>query len=162
MKHFVLGLRKYLKDNPKQVIQKTLKKGENISMFREGVHVGKWKDKRPVFHITTHYEDKMVPVANKRGHIAQKPDAIARYNDYMSDVDRQDQLLSYYPWDRKTLRWYLKVAIHIFQHLFINSHKIYNKYSGQCKMSIYDYRLNVINALLPEKVDPLASSMAPK
>lgn len=66
-------------------------------------------------------------------------------------VDRQDQLLAYYPCERKTLRWYLKLAIHTFQMLFINSYKIYNKYSGKEKMNLYDYRLSVINKLIPEK-----------
>lgn len=144
-------LRKDLKDNPKEVIQARIKKGENVSRFREAVHVGKWKDKRDVVYITTEYNEKMVPVTNKRGQTKDKPEAIARYNDFMSGVDRQDQLLSFYPCERKTVRWYLKVAIHTFQLLFINSFKIYNKYSGQTKMRLYDYRLSVINSLLPEK-----------
>lgn len=143
-------LRKDLKENPPELMKKKLKKGENWSMFREGVHVGMWKDKRAVSYITTQYEDRMIPVANKRGQITQKPEAIFKYNNYMSGVDRQDQLLAYYPCERKTLRWYMKIAIHTFQLLFINSMKIYNKYSGQPKLSLYDYRLNIINALLPE------------
>ncbi|XP_039763769.1 piggyBac transposable element-derived protein 4-like [Pararge aegeria] len=126
-------LRKDLKDNPHELMKKKIKKGENCSMFRDGVHVGVWKDKRVVTYITTQYEDKMVQVQNKRGHVTQKPEAISKYNDYMSGVDRQDQLLAYYPCERKTTL-------------------MYNKYSGQRKMSLYDYRLNVINARLPEHV----------
>uniref|UniRef100_A0A2H1WZ04 SFRICE_028619 n=1 Tax=Spodoptera frugiperda TaxID=7108 RepID=A0A2H1WZ04_SPOFR len=93
----------------------------------------------------------MVPVTNKRGQVAQKPEVIAKYNEFMSGVDRQDQLLAYYPCERKTLRWYLNVAIHTFQMLLINSFKLYNRYSGQPKMSLHDYRLSVISALLPDK-----------
>lgn len=147
-------LRKDLKENPQEIMKKNLKKGEHCSMFRDGVHVGAWKDKRIVTYITTQYENRMVPVANKRGQVTEKPEAISKYNDYMSGVDRQDQLLAYYPCERKTLRWYMKVAIHTFQLLLINSMKIYNKYSGQSKMSLYDYRLSVINALLPETTVP--------
>ncbi|KAF9422182.1 hypothetical protein HW555_001991, partial [Spodoptera exigua] len=145
-------LRKDLKENPQEIRKKNIKKGENISMFREGVHVGVWKDKRVVTYITTQYKDRMVPVQNKRGQVTSKPEAISKYNDYMSGADMQDQLLAYYPCERKTLRWYLKLAIHTFQLLFLNSMKMYNKYSGQRKMSLYDYRMNVINALLPENV----------
>lgn len=96
-------LRKDLKENPKDVVQKTLKKGENISRFREGVHIGKWKDKRPVMYIvhTTQYEDKRTPVANKRGQINEKPETIAKYNEFMLGVDRQDQLLAFYPVNEK-------------------------------------------------------------
>lgn len=144
-------LKKLLKENPKEVVEKRLKKGENVSRFREGVHVGKWKDKRDVIYITTQYPERMVQVTNKRRQVREKPEAIARYNDFMSGVDRQDQLLAFYPCERKTIRWYLKVAIHTFQLLFINSYKIYNKYSGKPKMRLYDYRLSVINSLLPTK-----------
>lgn len=150
-------LRKDLKENPQEVIQKTLKKGENVSLFREGIHIGKWKDKRPVMYITTEFEDRKVPVTNKRGQVAEKPEAIAKYNQYMSGVDRQDQLLAFYPCERKTLRWYLKLAIHTFQLLLINSYKMYNKYSGQPKMTLYDYRLSIIDKLLPEKRAPIAT-----
>ncbi|XP_045453770.1 piggyBac transposable element-derived protein 4-like [Melitaea cinxia] len=144
-------LRKDLKENPREVYQEKLKKGFNISRFQENVHIGKWKDKRPLMYITTEYTDRMVPVANKRGQISEKPEAIAKYNEFMSGVDRQDQLLAFYPCERKTLRWYLKLAIHTFQLLFLNSYKMYNKYSGKPKMTLYDYRLSVINELLPEK-----------
>lgn len=153
-------LRKDLKENPKEVIQKTLKKGENVSLFREGVHIGKWKDKRPVMYITTEFEDRKVPVTNKRGQVSEKPEAIAKYNQFMSGVDRQDQLLAFYPCERKTLRWYLKLAIHTFQLLFINSYKIYNKYSGQPKMTLYDYRLSIIDKLLPEKRAPVVATLS--
>ncbi|CAG4987131.1 unnamed protein product [Parnassius apollo] len=95
-------LRKDLKENPLEIVQKTLKKGENCSMFQAGVHVGKGKDKRPVLYITTQYEDGMVPVAKKRGQITHKSEAISKYNDYMSRVDRHYQLLSFYPCERKT------------------------------------------------------------
>ncbi|CAK1578001.1 unnamed protein product [Parnassius mnemosyne] len=148
-------LRKDLRDNPKEVTQKVLKKGENISLFRDGIHIGKWKDKRPVTYITNQYANNMVPVTNRRRQITQKPESIAKYNTYMSGVDRQDQLLAFYPCERKTLRWYMKIAVHIFQMLFINSYKIYNKYSGQNKLNLYDYRIRVINSLLPQKPSEL-------
>ncbi|KAE9521653.1 hypothetical protein AGLY_017949 [Aphis glycines] len=40
-------------------------------------------------------------------------------------VDRQNQLMSYYPCERKTLRWYKKVGIHILQQLLLNSYLLY-------------------------------------
>lgn len=125
------------------------------------MHIGKWKDKRLVMYITTQYEDKRIPVANKRGQINEKPEIIAKYNEFMSGVDRQDQLLAFYPCERKTLRWYLKLAIHTFQLLFINSYKMYNKYSGQPKMTLYDFRLAVINELLPENNTSVAVPTGP-
>jgi len=40
----------------------------------------------------------------------------------VSGIDRQDQMMSYYPAERKTLRWYKKIAIHFLQICLLNSH----------------------------------------
>ncbi|CAG5054634.1 unnamed protein product [Parnassius apollo] len=125
-----------LKQNPPEVVQKNLKREENIYRYCQGVHIGKWKDKRTVTYITTEFK---------------KPEAIAKYNEFMSGVDRQAQLLAFYLYERKTLQWYLKVAVHTFQLLLINFFNICNKNSGQPKMTLYDYRSSVISALLPDK-----------
>lgn len=146
-------LRINLRENPKEVSKKKLKKGKIISVFKNGIHVGKWKDKREVMYITTEYESEMDIFVNKRGDEIQKPSAILEYNKYMSGVDHQDQLLSYYPCERKTIRWYKKLFIHVAQLLMLNSMKLYNAYSGNRKMTLYDFRLSVINSLLP--IDPL-------
>lgn len=66
----------------------------------------------------------------------------------MCGVDKQDQLMAYYPVIRKTLRWYKKLAIHIFHLLVINSHIVYNKYHE--KMTLSRVRMSVIANLLPE------------
>ncbi|CAH1999936.1 unnamed protein product [Acanthoscelides obtectus] len=70
----------------------------------------------------------------------------------MSGIDLQDQMQSYYPSHRKTIRWYKKVGLHICEMMLHNSYMLYNKYSGQ-KMSLLDYRESVIEALLPDIPD---------
>ncbi|XP_011146244.2 piggyBac transposable element-derived protein 4-like isoform X2 [Harpegnathos saltator] len=97
-------LNKKRKENPPSIITEKLKKGENISQCRNGVHVGKWKDKREINYITTEFPDEMQEVTTRRGNVAMKPAAIINYNRNMSSVDLQDQMLSYYPCERKTLR----------------------------------------------------------
>lgn len=122
-----------------------------MSLFKEGVHMGKWKDKREVMYITSQYENIFEIFVNKRGVEIQKPQAILEYNKYMSGIDHQDQLLSYYPCERKTIRWYKKLFIHTVQLLMLNAMKLYNGYSGDKKMQLYDFRLCIINGLLPIK-----------
>ncbi|KAG8294436.1 hypothetical protein J6590_102964 [Homalodisca vitripennis] len=46
----------------------------------------------------------MTEHVNKRGEAKEKPLPIVQYNQYMSGIDGQDQLLSYYPCERKTIR----------------------------------------------------------
>lgn len=118
--------------------------------------IGKWKDKRDVHYISTEFCNNMVETRNKRGEVKNKPEANINYNKFMSGVDRQDQMLSYYPCDRKTVRWPSKLFIHILQMCLLNSYFLYNTYSGN-KMTFYDFRLSIIKELLgPRKAVPRA------
>lgn len=38
----------------------------------------------------------------------------------MSGIDHVDQFLMYYPCKEKTIRWYVKIALHIF-HVIMNN-----------------------------------------
>jgi len=78
----------------------------------------------------------------------------------MSGIDRQDQIMSYYPAERKTLRWYKKIAIHFIQICLLNSHILYCK--NIKKINYYDYRLSVIKALLSSKSNPAVLQICPQ
>lgn len=67
----------------------------------------------------------------------------------MSGIDHQDQLLSYYPCERRTIRWYKKLFIHTIRLLMLNALKLYNAYSRDNKMPLYNFRFFIINGLLP-------------
>lgn len=141
------------KQNPKEVMSANLKKGENKSMFCNGIHVGKWRDKRNVQYITTEFKSQMVLCKNKRGHESEKPAAIAGYNKSMSGVDRQDQMMAYYPCSRKTIFWYKKLFLHVIQMSLINAYYLYNHYSHGNRGRLYEFRLAVIGSLLSIKTD---------
>jgi len=144
-------LRSNRKKNPSDIVKKKFKKGENIPKYSyNGICVFKWKDKRDVLGISTEWTADMVDTQNKRGDKKKKPLPIIKYNDYMSGVDRQDQLLSYYPCERKTLRWYKKVGIHILQQLLLNSYLLYCQ--NERKIPFYNFRLNIIRSLLKKMI----------
>jgi hypothetical protein len=66
----------------------------------------KWKDIRDVFILTTAHEDVFVEATSSRGtHCKIKPAAVLDYNKYESGVDRSDQMLSHYSYERKTIKW---------------------------------------------------------
>ncbi|XP_028173396.1 piggyBac transposable element-derived protein 4-like [Ostrinia furnacalis] len=148
-------LRKNREGNPVDLSTVTLKKGEYKSVFLNNVHIGKWRDKRYVLYISTEHDNEMMEVTNKRGQVLLKPSAIVHYDNFMSGVDLQDQMLSYYPCERKTMRWYKKLFIHVLQMSVANAYYLYNKFSTKQRLNLYDFRLSILEKLLPKKTDQL-------
>ena len=56
------------------------------------------------------------------------------YNKYKTGVDRSDQMLSYYSFERKTIKWWKKLFFHLFDLAVVNAHILHNKTSNK-KMS---------------------------
>ncbi|GFR62085.1 PiggyBac transposable element-derived protein 4-like Protein [Elysia marginata] len=56
-----------------------------------------------------------------------KPDAVIDYTSNMSGVDQSDQLISYNPLHRKTVKWWKKLAFHLITLCVVQSHIILNK-----------------------------------
>lgn len=85
----------------------------------------------------------------------QKPVPIIYYNANMKGVDRCDQLMSYYPFEHKSVRWYKKVFVHFIQLLLINSYKLYTFANPRQKQRpMYDFRFELLDQLLPPKLGP--------
>lgn len=149
--------RKYL---PTDVKTANLKKGQTIGRYAEGVLVGKWKDKRDVSYISTEFENEMVEFVNSRGESRQKTLPIVKYNAFMKGVDRGDMMMAYYPVERKTLRWYKKLFVHVVHMFLLNSYLLCKKYAinnGNPRMTFYDFRLSVLENLLPKIEEPRAA-----
>lgn len=145
-------LRSNKKHNPKSVIDKKLKIGESTCKYTsDGVCVVKWKDRREVISISSEYKGEMVEATNRRGTVKIKPDTVVQYNRFMSGIDRQDQMMAYYPCERKTLRWYKKIAIHFLQISMPNAYLLYTQ--NVKKMLYYNFRLSVIESLLSSKIN---------
>ncbi|KAJ6646992.1 PiggyBac transposable element-derived protein 4 [Pseudolycoriella hygida] len=97
------------------------------------VYVNKWKDKRDVLSISTAHHRKLVEVKNRHGQSKMKPQNVADYNQYMSGIDRLDQMISYHSSTRKTVRWYKKVLLHlidvsVWNAFFLRINKYTNKF----------------------------------
>lgn len=155
-------LRKNRKCNPKEIETAKLNKGETVGKYAEGVLIGKWRDKRDVLYISTEFENEMATINNKFGQELKKPLPIIKYNANMKGTDRQDQMMSYYPLERKTLRWYKKIFVHIIHMCLTNSYMLYNKNrieKGLKKVTLFKFRLEVIEELLPAKL-PVISPRA--
>lgn len=81
---------------PKYVVTAKLKVEKTVSKYSNYVIIGKWKDKRDVTYISSKFQNDMVPTTNRKGR-----ETFKHYNKFMSEIDRQDQTMSYYPFKGK-------------------------------------------------------------
>jgi hypothetical protein len=124
------------KEMPKQAFSGKLKKGEKISRQRNHLLAVRWKDICDVFFLTTAHEDVLVEAPSSRGaHHKIKPTAVLDYNKYKTGVDRSDQMLPYYSFEKTTIKWWKKLYFHLFDLAIDNAHILHNKTSKK-KMSL--------------------------
>ncbi|XP_069190955.1 piggyBac transposable element-derived protein 4-like [Procambarus clarkii] len=127
---------------------------------RDNTFIILWKDKRVVSLITTcHNADTQQVERRKRvrNHdgtssvkqvTVNKPNAICDYNSNMKGVDHFDQMVKYYHFTRKSLKWtkkmtyFLQMAIH-------KAYVMYKYYTtDRRKLSLLHFHEEVISALL--------------
>ncbi len=116
-----------------------------------------WMDKKVVTMLTNIHENEMVS-KNRRSrfgvdHIEQvdKPVCIDQYNQFMGGVDKSDQLLSYYGFHHKTIKWSTRASFHLLDLAIVNSYILY-KLSEQDKKhkTHIQYRIELAKHLLLE------------
>src|SRR5215510_14050517 len=66
---------------------------------------------------------------------------------YKTSVDRSDQILSYYTFARKTVKWWKKRFFHPIDLTVVNAHILYKK-SSEAKMSLEIFYEKVAEGLL--------------
>lgn len=113
---------------PEPISKQKLKKDEVIAFRKGRIMALKWRDKREVTMISTLHDTSMLPV-QRRGEEepVDKPVCVIDYNKYMGGVDHSDQLMSYYPFKRKALKWYKKLFYRLFYLAITNCYIIYRR-----------------------------------
>ena len=98
-------------------------------------------------YLTAH-GDVLVEAPSSRGaHHKIKPAAVLDHNKYKTGVDRSDQMLSYYSFGKKSVKWWEKLFFHLFDLVVVNSPILRNKTSKK-KMSLKIFYENVARGLL--------------
>ena len=54
-------------------------------------------------------------IINKRGIVTTKPNIIHEYNNSMNGCDRMDQMISYYVFNKKTIKWWKRMFMWCFE-----------------------------------------------
>lgn len=141
------------KQLPKTVIKTKLETGEVTFMRRDHLLCLKWKDKRDVLSLSTVHKMGMSEVSVKaRGGPVKKfkPDVIIDYNKNKTGVDRNDQIIAYYPFKRKQIKWWKKLFFHLFMMSLANSFILYKESRPQNqrkKCHLYPYLVSIGKAL---------------
>lgn len=98
--------------------------------------------------------DIEVAVRRRRGEVIQKPEVIHQYNKYMGGIDTSDMMLYTYLDERRTLRYWKKVAFNIIGRMMLNGYILYKEHykaqGGQKIMSRYSFIVEIIEAISKE------------
>ena len=135
-----------------------LRKGEMVaSTAEEGMMALKWMDKRPVHMLSTIHDDSVV-TKQRRTRLApdgreeiRKPHAVEGYNRHMGGVDKSDQLLSYYGFGHRTVKWWRRAWFHLIDMAVVNSYILYKESSQSARKLTHEkYRILLASELLVE------------
>ena len=132
----------WIKNKSKQRKRDEMKKGEvGTRDLGDKITVLQWKDKQLISMISSIHNDEIISkrrrtrlVTGGREEI-RKPVMIDEYNKYMGGVDKSDQLLSYYGFKHRTVKWWKRAAFHLINLAIVNAYLLY-------KMSIQSKHLS--------------------
>ena len=117
---------------PTEVTTAKLKKGEMTSSeVQKGILPLKWQDKWPVVMLSTIHDDSWVTKRRWTRLVAggieeiEKPTMVEKYNTYMGGVDKGDQLMSYYGFSHRTVKWWRRAFFHLFENAIVNAYILY-------------------------------------
>jgi hypothetical protein len=93
--------------NLPKVFKAKLQVGQVITRRKAQLMALKWRDRRDVLMLSSVSRNEMVATgtAHQSRHQRVKPAAVIDYNNHKAGVDRLDQMASYYPLHRKTVKW---------------------------------------------------------
>ncbi|KAL5515954.1 hypothetical protein EMCRGX_G001206 [Ephydatia muelleri] len=113
----------------------------------------KWQDKRDVLLLSTLHDDSMVEVQRRSRLVTggvegiKKPKVVHEYNQHMGGVDQSDQLLMYYGYSHRQVKWWKRVFFHLLDLSIVNASVLYNIVNTK-QLTQLEFRVEVANGLL--------------
>ena len=98
-----------------------------------GVLALQWQDKNEVTMLSTMNKSGMTSIQRRSRHRKRgveeirKPTVVVEYNKYMGWVDQADQMLSYYGFSHRKVKWWLWAFFHLFNVSVLNENISKNK-----------------------------------
>ena len=122
----------------------------------DDMNVVQWHDKRVVSILSTLHDDSPVAVQQRTRsaqggrEVVEKPEAIIEYNKYMGGVDQGDQMLTYYGYPHRTVKWWKRAFFSLFDAAIVNSYIMYcQKHQGR-RLTHEQYRIELAKDLLSD------------
>lgn len=136
---------------PKTLAAEKLQCHQSTFARKGNTLVVKYQDKKEVNVLTTHYTANLVEktktyYSGKRT-FYYKPLHIERYNALMGRVDKTDQLLEPYSYEKKSLAWFKKLGIHFIFRVLLNSYLAFRNATPSYKRDFMHYILDVCGEL---------------
>ena len=109
-----------------------ISKGEVRSVTKKGLLCLKWMDKRAVTMISTIHDNTMVPIQRRSRfaggrEVISKPQCIVEYNRHMGGVDLSNQMISYYSFSHRSVKWWKRVFFHLIDTTIVNAYILYSQ-----------------------------------
>ncbi|XP_063587833.1 piggyBac transposable element-derived protein 4-like [Penaeus indicus] len=114
----------------------------------------KWIDKKPIHLLSTIHTSELVETerVNRHGQLVMKPQAIIDYNDGIKGVDVGDQLAASYPAARRSIKWYKKVLMYLFELAMVNAFALYKEIGDHTtnQLSFREHVMGLLEEYLPQ------------
>ena len=125
------------------------------SEVQKGILALKWQDKQPVVMLSTIHHDSWVTKRRQTRLVAggseeiEKRTMVEKYNMYMGGVDKGDQLMSYYGFSHRTVKWWRCAFFHLFENAIVNAYILYRLFvqDGR-KLDHKQFRIELAKQLL--------------
>ena len=126
-------------------------------MTKKGLLCLKWMDKRAVTMISTIHDNTMVPI-QRRSRFAEggrevisKPQCIVEYNRHMGGVDLSDQMISYYSFSHRSVKWWKRVFFHLIDTTIVNAYILYSQSTQSSrKLTHVNFRIELAKGLFQQ------------
>ena len=128
---------------PKSLAKEKLQKHQSTFARKGNSLVVKYQDKKEVNVLTTLYTADLVDKTT----FYYKPLHVERYNALMGSVDKTDQLLEPYAYDKKSLAWFKKLGIHFIFRSLLNSFLAFRNTTPDYKRDFMNFIIDVCGEL---------------
>ena len=78
----------------------------------------------------------------------RKPVVVEEYNTYMGGVDKSDQLLSYYGFSHRMVKWWKRAAFHSLDMAVVNAYIVYKTSAQSKKLTHEQFRIESAKEML--------------